>query len=119
MATGLPAILGWRGHEDQWHGARYFTELAARERYVCGLYRLGDWRSVQAILDTYNVEYVYVSSLEKDRYRPVNLVKFDQNMRVAYKGGDVTIYQRIAPPQPVAPGALPDANKLCLDLVPR
>jgi hypothetical protein len=119
MATGLPAMLGWRGHEEQWHGARYFAELAARERYVCGLYRLNDWRSTQAILDTFNVEYVYVSPLERERYRSVNTDKFDKNMRTVYQAGDVTIYQRAAPVQPVAPGALPDSAKLCPDLVPR
>jgi uncharacterized membrane protein len=119
MATGLPTILGWRGHEEQWHGVSYIPELVARERYVCGIYRLRDWASTQAILDTFDVDYVYVSSLEKERYRPLNTAKFDQNMRVVYQSGDVTIYQRTAPPQPVAPGALPDSNQLCLDLVPR
>jgi uncharacterized membrane protein len=119
MATGLPAILGWRGHEEQWHGARFIPQLAARERYVCGIYRLRDWASTQAILDTFNVDYVYLSSLERDRYRPVNSAKFDQNMRAVYQAGDVTIYQRAAPVQSVAPGALPDSNKLCLDLVDR
>ena len=119
MATGLETILGWRGHEEQWHGVRYIPELVARERYMCGIYRLRDWASTQAILDTFNVDYVYVSSLERDRYRPVNTAKLDQNMRVVYQAGDVTIYQRTAPVQPVAPGALPDSNKLCLDLVGR
>ena len=119
MATGLETILGWRGHEEQWHGVRYIPELVARERYVCGIYRLRDWASTQAILDTFNVDYVYVSSLERDRYRPMNVAKFDQNMRVVYQAGDVTIYRRTAPVQPVAPGALPDSNKLCLDLVGR
>ena len=119
MATGLPTIIGWRGHEEQWHGPSYLSELAAREQYVCGIYRLGDWRSTQAILDAYNVEYVYVSSLERDRYRPVNLTKFDQNMRVVYRSGDVTIYERAAPPQPVAPEDLPDSASLCPNLALR
>jgi YYY domain-containing protein len=118
MATGLPTILGWLGHEDQWRGAAYSTLLRERDRYLCGIYRPGDWASTQAILDRFNVEYVYLSSLEISRYKPVPPNKFDQNMRRVFQAGDVSIYQRLAGSPPAAPGALPDVAQLCPNLAP-
>ena len=46
------------------------------------------------MLDKYNITYVYVGSLERERYSPQGLKKFDQLMKVVFQQDDVTIYQR-------------------------
>ncbi len=118
MATGLPTLLGWRNHEEQWHKVTYRPALRERERYVCGVYRERTWAATQAILDKFNVEYVFLSSLEKTYYRNASSAKFDQGMRLVYQHGDVSLYQRLAGSPPAAAQALPDVSQLCTDLVP-
>ncbi|MGH2522790.1 MAG: DUF2298 domain-containing protein, partial [Anaerolineales bacterium] len=94
MATGLPTVMGWPGHEGQWRG-HYIERVVEREGQIQALYQARDWATAQKILDDYDIEYVYVSALEQDKYRPVYLPKFDQHMRAVFQSGDVTIYQRL------------------------
>jgi uncharacterized membrane protein len=48
----------------------------------------------QELLDKYNISYVYVGPLERERYSPQGLNKFARLMDVAFQQDDVTIYQR-------------------------
>jgi uncharacterized membrane protein len=103
MATGLPTVLGWPGHESQWRGDRYFNQyLSGREPDVRALYQTRDWPAANEILERYGIEYVIVSPLERDKYTDINQgvqlyqPKFDRYMRVAFQSGDVTIYQRLS-----------------------
>jgi len=60
------------------------------------LYTSPDLERTRALLDEYDIEYVYVGPLEKSTYsvsRPV-LDKFESLMDVVYQGGEVTIYGR-------------------------
>ena len=90
--TGLPTLLGWGGHELQWRGN--YEEPGKREPVIETLYNSPDPGPTQALLDEYDIEYVYVGPLEKSTYRvsqPV-LDKFGSLMEVVYQGGEVTIY---------------------------
>jgi uncharacterized membrane protein len=95
MATGLPTVMGWPGHESQWRG-RYFDEnLTGREGDVQRLYQARDWQTAKPLLDQYDIQYVVVSGLERQKYGAVRQEKFDQFMRPVFQAGDVTIYQRL------------------------
>lgn len=100
MATGLPTVMGWPGHEGQWRG-KYFENVAEREGQIRELYQTRDWAIAQGILDTYHIEYVIVSVLEQTKYQDVqngkrlDQAKFDRFMRPVFQSGDVTIYQRV------------------------
>jgi YYY domain-containing protein len=118
MSTGLPTVLGWLGHEEQWRGASYDPLLHERDRYLCGLYQHSNWATTEAILDHFNVEYVLVSPLETSRYTPVQVHKFDQNMRRVFQAGDVSIYQRLPGSSAASSKALPDPATLCPNLSP-
>jgi YYY domain-containing protein len=90
--TGLPTLLGWGGHELQWRGN--YDEPGRREPVIETLYSSPDVESSRALLNEYDIEYVYVGPLEKSTYalsRPV-LDKFESLMDVVYEGGEVTIY---------------------------
>jgi YYY domain-containing protein len=92
--TGLPTLLGWGGHELQWRGN--YDEPGRREPVIETLYTSPDLESTRALLDEYDIKYVYVGQLEKSTYnvsRPV-LEKFETLMDVVYTGGEVTIYGR-------------------------
>jgi len=92
--TGLPTLLGWGGHELQWRGN--YDEAGRREPVIETLYTSPAVESSRALLDEYDIEYVYVGELEKSTYNvswPV-LDKFESLMEVVYEGGEVTIYGR-------------------------
>jgi len=87
--TGLPTVLGWPGHEWQWRG----EYPGQREADVKAIYE-GDVPTAQALLDHYDVTYVYVGSLERRDYPPEALAKFATFMDVVYDADGVTIYRR-------------------------
>jgi len=93
MATGLPTLIGWANHESQWRGS-YFTQVSHRLDDLRTIYQSRDWENIQDLLDAYQVEYVVVSELEREWYRPLQETKFVQNMRVVLQAGDLTLYRR-------------------------
>ena len=90
--TGLPTVLGWPGHENQWRGS--FEPQGRREEDVDTAYSTTDVQAALAVLEKYQVEFVYVGPLERQKYDAPALEKFRQFMDVAFESGDVTIYQR-------------------------
>ncbi len=89
--TGLPTLLGWGGHEHQWRGD--YEEQARREPDIEALYTSVDPDEVWALLDEYDIRYVYVGPLERGRYPPAGLAKFAGLLDVAYDADGVTIYR--------------------------
>jgi uncharacterized membrane protein len=96
MGTGLPTVLGWANHEQQWRGS-YYSHVAGREGDIQTLYQTRDWETTQALLDKYEIEYVVVGSFERSVYQ-VYSSKFERNMQPVFQSGDLTIYQRISGP---------------------
>jgi YYY domain-containing protein len=92
--TGLPTLLGWGGHEHQWRGN--YEEPGKREPAIETLYTSPDPERTRALLDEYDIEYVYVGPLERSTYQigqPV-LDKLDDLMDVVFQQGEVIIYGR-------------------------
>jgi uncharacterized membrane protein len=83
--------LGWPGHEYQWRGTT--PEPAAREPAVRRIYSEGSIAEVAAILDTYEVSYIYVGPLEQATYEPSGAAKFAAALEPAYQNDSVTIYR--------------------------
>jgi YYY domain-containing protein len=90
--TGLPTVLGWDFHEFQWRGT--YDEPARRKPDVDILYNSVDPGQTLTLLDKYDITYVYVGPLERERYNPAGLAKFERLLDRVYQGGEVTIYQR-------------------------
>jgi uncharacterized membrane protein len=89
--TGLPMLLGWAGHEQQWRGN--YDEQARREPDIETLYTSVDLDEVSSLLDKYDIGYVYVGPLERERYPAAGLAKFAGLLDVVYDTGAVTIYR--------------------------
>ena len=87
--TGLPAVMGWTGHEGQWHGLH--DEISSREQDVNLLYG-GSAQDAQRILDKYDVTYVVVGYLERAEF-PGAEAKFERLMDVAFREGDTVIFK--------------------------
>jgi len=88
--TGLPTLLGWGGHEHQWRGN--YDEPARREPDIEALYTTTDPTETLTLLDRYGIRYVYVGPLERTRYPPAGLAKFDSLLETVYDAAGVTIY---------------------------
>lgn len=88
MATGIPTVLGWGGHEDQWRGSS--EPRAGRFEAVDGMYR-GDMSAVEQLVERYDVTYIFVGELERSTYGAAALEKF-QALPVAFQSGSVIVY---------------------------
>ncbi|MCJ7550146.1 MAG: DUF2298 domain-containing protein [Anaerolineae bacterium] len=89
--TGLPAVLGWGGHQLQWRGN--YDEPGAREADLNILMTTLNHTEATRILERYNVGYVYVGPLERQRYPEEALAKFAEMFSTVYDQNGVTIYE--------------------------
>lgn len=88
--TGLPAVLGWPGHESQWRGG--VTEMGSRQTDLQRLYQTTNWEEAEAILRQYQVRYVVIGPLERSTYR-VSETKFQNHLKAVFQREQVTIYE--------------------------
>ncbi|MEM7331749.1 MAG: hypothetical protein AAF490_06635, partial [Chloroflexota bacterium] len=90
--TGLPTVLGWANHQYQWRGSDS-PEPSQRDTAIQQIYSNQFWDNTGSLLDQYNVEYVYVGSLESSTYGNAGFNKFNDLLEVAYQNNSVTIYR--------------------------
>lgn len=64
--TGLPTILGWYAHEWLWRGDT--DDLNQKSADVESIYTSGDPVLVEKLLDIYEVSYIFVGSMEREKY---------------------------------------------------
>ena len=90
-STGVPAILGWPGHELQWHGS---DELyRGREQDVAEIYQTTDVAKLKELIDKYNVTYIYIGNLERNKYGVLGMDKFDELMDKPFSDNGSTIFK--------------------------
>ncbi len=75
-STGIPTVLGWKFHEEQWRGSR--KPFEGREEDVRALYQTADLSEAEAILDKYKISYVIVGPRETAKYGSDGLSKFEE-----------------------------------------
>lgn len=68
--TGLPTVLGWYVHEWLWRGG--IEELNNRTANVETIYTSTDVDLVESLLDEYEVEYIFVGKMERQKYTNLN-----------------------------------------------
>lgn len=90
--TGLPGVMGWGGHEDQWRPND--PEVAQRVNDVKTLYTTHSIGLARQLLRKYGVRYVLVGEAETAKYGAgsAGLQKFGRFMRVAFSTRGATIY---------------------------
>jgi uncharacterized membrane protein len=89
-STGVPTVLGWGGHEDQWRGTS--EARAGRFEDVQAMYMAPDLAAVDEIVQKYGITYIYVGQLERTTYGEPALTKFE-DLPVAFTSGGVTVYR--------------------------
>jgi len=91
-STGLPTIIGWEGHEHQWRGS---TEpFRGRRDHVQTIYQSEDADAVLALLEQYDIRYVYLGPRERTAYGDKGLGVFRELLPSAFSSGSVVVYER-------------------------
>lgn len=64
--TGLPTILGWTVHEWLWRGS--YDIPSPRIEEVKSIYENYNTQTTKNLLKKYNVKYIYIGQLEREKY---------------------------------------------------
>ena len=97
--TGIPAVLGWPGHEIQWRGTVQGWESC--EADINRMYATPDVNEAKSIIKKYGIAYVLVGRLERQTPGADGKPKFDQKaldkfstfMDTVYSDGSTAIYR--------------------------
>lgn len=71
--TGNPTVLGWVYHEWIWRSNEDYSmpdELNTRNYDVAKLYTATDSITIENIIKKYGIEYIYIGSIEMEKYHP-------------------------------------------------
>ena len=88
--SGLPAVLGWPGHESQWRGSG--DPQGTRKDDVSLLYTTPDWETARSILEKYDIRYIFVGERERSTYA-VDEAKLQENLNLTFQRSGVNIYE--------------------------
>ncbi len=88
--TGLPTVINWPDHESQW--GRTGADMGTRQDDIKTLYSTPDWQTALAIINQYDIQYIYIGDLERSTY-PVQEDKFRTHLTQVFQQGNVTIYE--------------------------
>lgn len=89
--TGLPAVIGWTGHERMWR--RDWDDISIRTEDVNEIYDTQDINTAIDLLNKYNVSYIYVGTTEHARYgRGLHKFENEDYFECVYIGS-VRIYE--------------------------
>jgi len=91
--TGLPTVLGWTVHEWLWRGT--YDIPAPRINDVKTLYETSDIKTATGLIKKYDVKFVYIGKLEKQKYFELNEDKFKKIGKIFFSNSGVKIYKII------------------------
>ena len=92
--TGLPTVLGWPVHEWLWRGSwgdpvqpesRVLREfgsdsVAQRVEEVRQIYEASSAEEAQELLHKYNVKYIYIGNMEREKYPDLRLDQYVESL---------------------------------------
>ncbi len=89
--TGLPTVIGWPVHEWLWRGT--YDIVAPRIADVQTMYTTEDINTAKELIKKYNILYVVVSSLERQKYPNLNEQTFIKLGKLIYQNGETRLYK--------------------------
>jgi uncharacterized membrane protein len=92
VSTGLPTVEGWIVHEWLWRGG--YDAPAARQNDVEKIYEATNPTVARSLLQKYSVKYVFVGSMEREKYPALNESIFsDLGAKIVFESGQTRVYQ--------------------------
>ncbi len=89
--TGLPILVGWANHEAGWRND--WKEPGQRKSDTDLLFRTTNINTAINLLNKYDIQYVFIGSVERDRYPEEGLRKFSELGKLVYREGPVEIWK--------------------------
>ena len=89
--TGLATILGWPVHEWLWRGS--YDEPGKRVEEAREIYEQNDPFLASSLLEKYNVKYVVVGNLEREKYKNLKENLFAEKGEVVFNSFGTKIYK--------------------------
>lgn len=90
--TGLPTVLGWTVHEWLWRGS--YDIPAPRVEEIRIMYESEDVVEKIELLNKYNVSYIFVGSLEREKYPLLRRDQIELLGDEVFRSNDTAIYKR-------------------------
>jgi uncharacterized membrane protein len=91
MATGLPTVQGWLVHEWLWRGS--FDEPGKRSAEVQTIYESTDLAETKRLLQKFQVKFVIVGGLERQKYSKLNEGKFNRLGKKVFESGKTAVFE--------------------------
>lgn len=93
VATGLPTVTGWYVHEWLW---RNDTEAQnVRVADVEKIYTSTDKEEVLGLIEKYQISYIYIGTLEREKFSNINDLLLQEIGTVAYSNGVDTYIMKV------------------------
>ena len=89
MATGLPTVQGWFVHEWLWRNDK--NEPANRGKEVQTVYESQDVDATLDIIKKYDVKYIIIGDLEREKFMNLNEEKLLSLGEVVFESGNTRI----------------------------
>ena len=93
VATGLPTVSGWYVHEWLWRNDT--AALNARVADIQTIYTSTDRTTVLDLIDKYDISYIYIGTLEREKFPNVNDSLLQEIGTVAYSNGIDTYIMKV------------------------
>ncbi|MEX2430382.1 MAG: DUF2298 domain-containing protein [Dehalococcoidia bacterium] len=95
--TGLPVVVGYEWHQIQQRGLNGGGSVLERVEDVETAYNTTDEAVLMALLEQYEVEYIYVGPTERLYFAAAGIAKFDRllgrGLELAYSNDTVRVYR--------------------------
>jgi uncharacterized membrane protein len=91
--TGIATVIGWPVHEWLWRGTIDLVNKRAEEvRFVYESPK-SELKKIKTILNKYNIRYIVISNLEKDKYASLKINKFYKIGKPIYQNNDNYLFE--------------------------
>ena len=94
-ATGLPTPLGWYVHEWLWRNDT--DALNERVQDIQTIYTSTEVSAVESLIKKYNITYIYIGQLEREKFPGLNDSLLQSIGTVAYSDGVTTYIMKVDP----------------------
>jgi YYY domain-containing protein len=91
--TGIPIVLGWRGHQGQWRGPTYNATVGARPQDIQELYTDLRWDVARDIIERYDIDYIMFGATEQQQYGSAGEEKFREQLPIVCEYGTARVYR--------------------------
>ena len=83
--TGLPTVMGWYVHEWLWRNDTDAQKVRAED--IKNIYTSSDRALVEELIQKYDISYIYIGSLEREKYPELNRELLQEMGEVAFSDG--------------------------------